>query len=231
MDDEVLRGKRALILGAETPAGAAVARALIGAGVELGLAAMRADEGVLAARRLQREAEAAGLHAATYAFDVMLGQNVKVSTRQVAKELGGLDILVSACDRPFEAAIGRTTDSDLAQTMTGNCYAHFFAIRAALDEFRHAEGGRILVVANEAGEAGLPGASAYAAAHAATLSLVRSLTSELHDAGVGIDVVTVGAVEGHEAALGNLALTLLASPRDASGRIERLGPVEAARGQ
>src|SRR5436190_11232956 len=91
-----LAGRRALVIGAETPAGGAIARALIGAGVDLGLAAMRADEGVLAARRIEREARAAGRNAATYAFDVTLGQNVKVSTRQVAKELGGLDILVSA---------------------------------------------------------------------------------------------------------------------------------------
>src|SRR5438105_7490850 len=111
-------GQRALVIGAETPAGGAIARALIGAGVDLGLATMRADEGVLVARRLQREAEAAGRTAATYAFDVTLGQNVKVSTRQVAKELGGLDILVSAPDRFLAAPLARTTDSDLAQVMT-----------------------------------------------------------------------------------------------------------------
>lgn len=232
-----LDGCRALVVGAETTAGGAIARALGAAGASLGLATMRADEGVLTARRIARERQAAGGTAVVYAFDVTLGQNVKVSTRQVTKELGGLDVLVSAPDRFLVAPLAETTDSDLAATLVSNLYAHLFAVRAAADEFRRGEGGRVLLVAHEAGEAGLPGAAAYAAAHAATVALGRSLAGELVARGVGLDVVVAGTAgwTGEDAgrtlvpmtadeaeALGRLAIELLQAPVAETGRVVRL---------
>jgi NAD(P)-dependent dehydrogenase (short-subunit alcohol dehydrogenase family) len=245
MSDRPFEGRRALVIGVETPAGAAIARALGAAGAALGLATMRADEGVLVAKRIQREVQAAGGVAATYAFDVTLGQNVKVSTRQVTKELGGRDLLVSASDRFLAAPLGRTTDSDLAAVMVTNCYSHLFAVRAAADEFRRNSepggAGRALLVAHAAGEAGLPGAAAYAAAHGATLLLAKSLAEELRPRGIGLDTLVVGTAAWTDEAqstlvpqlpgaaaeaLGQLALRLLAEPSDgASGRVERFEAV------
>lgn len=222
----VLAGRRALVIGVETVAGSAIARALAAAGVSLGLATMRADEAVMVARRLQREVQAAGGAATVYAFDVMLGQNVKVSTRQVAKELGGLDLLVSAVDRPLDAPLERTTDSELASTFIANCGAHLYAVRAALDEFRRAEGGRALLIVRDAGETGQPGAAAYAAAHGATLALVRSIGEELRGRGVGVDALIVGEHDAPEA-IGAAALALLAAPPTAPvGRIVHVNEVQ-----
>ncbi|MEI6665871.1 MAG: SDR family NAD(P)-dependent oxidoreductase [Chloroflexota bacterium] len=231
-------GRRALVIGCETPAGAAIARAVGAEGAALGLATMRADEGVLLARRIAREQQAAGRTAAVYAFDVTLGQNVRVSTRQVTKELGGLELLVSAPDRFHASLLGATTDSDLAAVMVSNCYAHLFAVRAAADEFRRGEGGRVLLVTHEAGERALPGAAAYAAAHAAAISLGSSLAEELQPRGIGLDVVIVGRAEWTDdavggtlvaalddasaGALGRLAVELLASPVSETGRVVRL---------
>jgi NAD(P)-dependent dehydrogenase (short-subunit alcohol dehydrogenase family) len=233
-----LAGRRALVVGVETPAGTAIARAVGAAGAALGLATMRADEGVLIARRIQRQRQAEGGVAAVYAFDVTLGQNVKVSTRQVAKELGGLDVLVSAPDRFVPASLGETTDSDLAAVMVANCYAHLFAVRAAVDEFRRGGGGRVILVTHEAGIKGLPGASAYAAAHAATVGLARSLAAELRDRGIALDTVIVGRAgwtgegtgrtlhptldEDGADALGRLAVELLSGAPGETGRVVRL---------
>ncbi len=221
-----LDGRRALVIGVETPAGGAIARALGLAGAAVGLATMRADEGVMVARRLQRELQAAGATAATYAFDVTLGQNVKVSTRQVAKELGGLDILVSASHRYFEAPLGRTTDSDLASVMVANCYAHLFAVRAAADEFARAGGGRALLVVNAAAEAAAPGAAAYAAAQAAALSLARSLAEELRPQHIAVDALLVGS-DAAPGGLAQLVLDLCVEPsEDGGGRVLRVGADE-----
>ncbi len=243
-----LVGRKALVVGVETPVGAAIARALGAAGADVGLATMRADAGVLVAKRIQRELEAAGRVAATYAFDVTLGQNVKVSTRQVTKELGGLDILVSAPDRFFAAPLGRTTDSDIQQVMTVNAYAHLFAVRAAADEFRRTGGGRVLLIVHEAAEAGLAGAAAYAAAQAAALNLARSLAEELLPQSVGVDALVVGTttwvdteagtlepvLPGDAAAvLGRLVVGMLTSDAAITGRLEHLDAHirQAARGQ
>lgn len=207
------------MVGAETAAGSATARALGAEGAALGLATMRADEGVLVARRIARERQAEGGTAAVYAFDVTLGQNVKVSTRQVAKELGGLDVLVSAPDRFVAATLRETTDSELAAMLVSNLHAHLFAVRAAADEFRRGEGGRVLLVAHEAGEAGLPGAAAYAAAQGGTIALGRSLAGELAAQGVGLDVVVVGAAEWTVVDVGRTLVPMIADEADALGRL------------
>jgi NAD(P)-dependent dehydrogenase (short-subunit alcohol dehydrogenase family) len=211
-----LAGRRALVVGVETPAGAAIAAAVAAAGADLALATMRADEAVLAARRLQRAAQAAGRHAATYAFDVTLGQNVKVSTRQVARELGGLDLLVSASTHYTEAPLARTGDGELAQLFAYNCYAHAFALRAAADEFARAGGGSALVVLDARAERAAPEAPAFAAAQAAALSLVRSLAAGRAPA-IAVGALLVDAPPGaaaydaaSAAALGDCAVAAFA---------------------
>lgn len=221
-----LAGRRALVIGVETPAGAAIAAAIAGAGAAIALATMRADESVVAARRLQRAVQAAGGYAATYAFDVTLGQNLKVSTRQVAKELGGLDLLVSASARYAPAPLARTGDGELAQLFQFNCFAHLFALRAAADEFRRLDTGatgRALVVLDALAERPAPQAVAYAAAHAAALSAVRSLAAEwapaaalgalLVDAPPGVDAFEAASA----AALGALVVAALAGDPAALG--------------
>lgn len=225
-----LIGRTGLVIGVETPAGGAIASALGQAGADLGLATMRADEGVLAARRIQRQLRDAGRQATTYAFDVTLGQNVKVSTRQVTKELGGLDFLVSASALPFSAPLSRLTDSDLAHVMTVNFYSHIFAIRAATDEFRRAGRGQVLLVVHE--PASDAGTAAYEATQAAALSLVASLSEELRPQRIGVNaVVLTGELDAGE--LGEVALALISGdPSEVTGQVRRIAAVEpsAARG-
>jgi enoyl-[acyl-carrier-protein] reductase (NADH) len=220
-----LAGRKGLVIGVETRAGGLIAAAMGLAGADLGLATMRADEGVLAARRIQRQLREAGRQATTYAFDVMLGQNVKVSTRQVAKELGGFDFLVSASDLPFTASLSRLTDSDLAHVTTVNYYAHVFALRAAADEFRRAGSGQALLVVQE--PADRAGATAYEAAQAATLTLVKSLSEELRPS-VGINALVVaGEVVADE--LGQAALALVSGDAaEVTGEVRRLEALEAS---
>lgn len=214
------------MIGVETAAGGLIASALGQAGADLGLATMRADEGVLAARRIQRQLREAGRQATTYAFDVTLGQNVKVSTRQVTKELGGLDFVVSASEFPFSAPLSRLTDSDLAHVMTVNFYAHVFAIRAAADEFRRAGGGRVLLVAHEG--AGEPETAAYEATQAAALSLVTSLSEELRPQHIGVNGIVVSG-EPDPRELGEAAIALIAGdPAEVTGQIRRVAAIEAS---
>ena len=187
-----LSGRRALVIGAETTTGEAIARALGEAGADVALAVLRPDEGVLTARKLQRELRDRGRQAMTYAMDVTLGRNVQVTTRQVAKELGGLDLVVSAPDEAFFAPLAQTSDAQLAHTMTLNGYAHAFAARSAFDEFRRDGRGLFVLVTHALGERALAGAAAYSLACAAALALLRALEHEQPSEGV----VAAGLLRG-----------------------------------
>ncbi len=236
--EQRLAGRRAVVVGVEGAAGAAIARALGAAGADLALCALRADEGVLVARRVQRELRAAGRRAASYVMDVTLGRNVQVTTKQVAKELGGLDLVVSASQLAARGPLGRLSEVEVAQIVALNFTAHLFVVRSAAPELARAGGGTLLLLTHEAGAAGDAEAPAFAAAQAATRSLVASLAAPLAEEGVALAAIALAspsaepdgdgdgeaeADAAQAARVGALAVELAAAGRDAAGRIVAVG--------
>ncbi len=95
MTTPVLGGKRVLVLGADTEAGQAVATALAEAGASLALVAAANDSPTaFAVQRLARKLSAP----VSQAIDATNEMAVRVMVRQVSKELGGLDAVVSCAD-------------------------------------------------------------------------------------------------------------------------------------
>lgn len=229
-----LEGRSGIVIGAETPAGGAIARAIGAAGASLGLAAMRADEGVLAVRRVQRELEAQGRVAATYAMDVTLGRNVQVTVRQMSKELGGrLRFIVSASDAPSFGPLARLQETEADRLLRLNFLSHLYAARAAGEELKRGGGGHLLFVVHALGAGGRSGAVAYASAHAATLALATSLADEWAGTGIAAVALVVGDPHAPEsplpaAAVGRHALDVLASlPGEVNGAVVTVPPVAA----
>lgn len=116
---------RALVLGAETAAGRALATALAAAGARLAIVAASADaEVAFAVQRMSRRIGATS----SQAIDATNEMAVRVMTRQVSKALGGLDLLV------FCADLGEKTADALA-----------LACRFAAREMARTGGGTIAV--------------------------------------------------------------------------------------
>src|SRR3990170_5220802 len=127
-----LSGKRALVVGAATGAGRAIALALAEAGADLALASVTtATEEVLALRKTVREVRELGRTAIEQAVDASSGQGAQVMVRQVAKELGGIDVLVNAPDLFVGKPATRTSDAEWSKVIAGNLSATFFVCRAA----------------------------------------------------------------------------------------------------
>ena len=115
---------RALVLGAQTPAGHLIATALSDAGAQLALVASTGDaETAFAVQRLARR-----LGALSQAIDATNEMAVRVMVRQVSKALGGLDAVI------FCADLGAGTAGSLA-----------LACRFAAREMARAGGGAIVV--------------------------------------------------------------------------------------
>ena len=148
------------------------------------------------ARSVRREIEKLGRRAPEYIMDVVLGRNVQVTTRQIAKELGGLDMVAVAPDLPHEATIARTTDTDLARVMQVNFNAHFFAVRAVADEFRRQGApGYLVLVTRAEGASGQQQAAASAAAQGAVHSFVRAAGRELAPERIVVNGIAIGDPE------------------------------------
>jgi NAD(P)-dependent dehydrogenase (short-subunit alcohol dehydrogenase family) len=115
---------RALVLGAETASGRAFAEALAASRARLAVvAATTASTAAFEAQRLGRR-----LDVPAQAIDATNEMGVRVMTRQVARQLGGLDLLV------FCADLGAATASALA-----------LAVRFAAREMARSDGGTVLV--------------------------------------------------------------------------------------
>src|SRR3990170_6891349 len=174
-----LWGKRALVVGAATGTWRAIALALAEAGADLALASVTtAAEEVLALRRTVREVCDLGRTALEQAVDASSGQGAQVMVRQVAKELGGIDVLVTAPDLFVGKPVTKISDAEWAKVIGQNLSATFFTCRAAGKEMLKAAGngspaGRVINVASVMGDRGLPNASAYCAAQAGILNLSR----------------------------------------------------------
>jgi 2-deoxy-D-gluconate 3-dehydrogenase len=191
-----LTGRRALVLGAGSAAGRAIALALAQAGADVAVASSSLDgEEVMACRRTRRAVESLGRRSAEYAFDVTLGQNVQVSTRQVAKEMGGLEVLVYAVASPLRRPAEKLSDAEWARALAVNLSGAFFACRAAVREMTNAGWGRILLVAPPAGDdAGVTaGVARYALA-----GLARSLAAEFAERGIRVNLLAPDRLAGVE---------------------------------
>ena len=228
---QTLAKRRAAVVGVESVAGAAIARALGAAGADLALCALRADDSVLVARRVQRELQAAGRHAVSYVMDVTLGRNVQVTTRQIAKELGGLDAVVSASLLPAHGPLDRLSEVEVAQILALNFTAHLFVVRSAALELARSGGGTLLLLTHEVGETGASDAPLFAAAQAAARSLVTSLAVPLANEGVALAAISLSSPASDEIALGieeaecvgALAVDLVSDGLDSAGRIVAVG--------
>ncbi|MSQ41520.1 MAG: SDR family oxidoreductase [Dehalococcoidia bacterium] len=223
-----LSGRKAMVVGVETPAGAAIALAYARAGADVALCALRADEGVVTAKRIQKQIQALGRGSSVYVMDVLLGRNVQVTTRQVTKELGGLDIVAGCSHRLLARPLAQTTDVELQQVLALNFNAQFFLARSAAGELvRQGRGGSILLVTRALDERGIAGgAAAYSAAHAAVHALVRALAQELAPQQVAINALALdweaAPAGGHDE---QAAHAVGSAPAERPGAADAVGPL------
>lgn len=189
-----LSGRRAMVVGAEFDPGGAIALALAEAGADVAVCALQADESVLKSRKVKRAIEAMGRRSAEYVMDVMLGRNVQVTTRQVAKEMGGLDMVVSAGELALEVPLDKISETDLARVVALNYSSHLFVLRSAAGEFarneeRDGARGSVLVVTRQ--HEGQPGLAAVAGAQAGAQQLVREAGREFTENRIRVNALSV----------------------------------------
>ena len=243
-----LSGKRALVVGASRGTGRAIALALAEAGADIALCtSTNAGDETVALRRVAREVRDLGRNAIEQSIDASIGTAAQVMVRQVAKELGGLDVLVNAPDLFIGKPAGRISDADWAKVLGANLSATFFTCRAVGKEMLKAaqeqgnenkeQGseapsrwtvGRIVNVGSVLGERGLANGSAYCAAQAGILNLTRALAQEWAAQGITVNAIAQGWMEDSPA-LGDPTpeanQTVRYIPMRRAGRAEDVAPL------
>jgi 3-oxoacyl-[acyl-carrier protein] reductase len=180
-----LDGAVALITGAGQPLGDAIARRLKRAGVTLALVHLPWDEA--AARKLQEETGAKVL----LGCDPRDPEAVRQTVRAVARQCGGLDVLVTAAVARVRGSVRTLPFEEWTRVieieLCGSLYFSREALRAMLRRHR----GRILNVADTFG---LKLAAANNAAARGVAALMRALASEAAPHNVQVNAVSVSTM-------------------------------------
>jgi NAD(P)-dependent dehydrogenase (short-subunit alcohol dehydrogenase family) len=191
-----LEGKVALVTGAASGIGRAVALAFVreGAGVAL---LDRREDALAAVREELSAAGAAGGAVSVHVSDVSDAASVERAVADAVAAHGRLD---AACNNAGVTQPSRATHETAEETydrvMAVNVKGVWLGMRAQLRHMLAAGGGGAIVnTASIAGLKGTPGMSPYSAAKHAVVGLTRTAALEYATRGVRVNAVAPGTVE------------------------------------
>jgi 3-oxoacyl-[acyl-carrier protein] reductase len=182
-----LTGKCALVTGASGGIGAAVARALHGAGATVGLSGTR--EAPLAAL-----AADLGARAHLLPCDLSDPEAVGGLIGRAAEAMGAVDILVNNAGITRDALFMRMSDEDWAAVIEVNLTATMRLCRGAVRGMMKARWGRIINISSVVGATGNPGQANYAAAKAGMVGMTKSIAHEVASRGITANCVAPGFI-------------------------------------
>lgn len=182
-----LAGRHALITGGGTGIGAAIARALAGAGAAISIAGRR---------QAPLEAMAATLPGtAAIVADVTREADSAAMVEAARKSHGPIDIVIANAGMADSAPLSKMDMAHWQRMIDINLTGSFLTVRAALPDIvrKDAAGnGRIVFVASTAALKGYAYVAAYCAAKHGVLGLARALAVELAPKGVTVNAVCPG---------------------------------------
>ena len=183
-----LTGKTALITGATGGIGAAIARALHGAGATVALSGTRMAV-------LEDLKAALGSRAHAIACNLSDPADVERLAPAAEAAMGTLDILVNNAGITRDGLAMRMKDEDWAAVLDVNLTAGFRLCRAAMRGMMKRRFGRIIGVTSIVGVMGNPGQANYAASKAGMIGMTKSLAAELASRGITANCIAPGFID------------------------------------
>ncbi|MEL6352351.1 MAG: SDR family oxidoreductase [Cyanobacteria bacterium J06627_28] len=182
--------KRALITGASSGMGEAIARAFSKAGFDVALVARSADK-LLA---LAQELTSLGGRAQHFVIDLSKIETVKAELVAAIAQFGPIDVLINNAGMGYTGSLADMPLADWQQVITLNVTSVFQAVQAALPQLRQSDSGLIINIASIAARQAFPNWGAYGVSKAALVALSGAIAAEESANGVRVVTVSPGAV-------------------------------------
>jgi NAD(P)-dependent dehydrogenase (short-subunit alcohol dehydrogenase family) len=185
-----LTGKVALITGADSGIGKAVAIAYAREGADVAIAYLEEDDDAEDTARWVREA---GRKALLLRGDVSDPQHCRDLVARTVEELGGLDILVNnAAYQMTRESLEETPDDEWDHTIATNLSAFFHLAKAAVPHMK--PGSSIIGSSSVNSDMPSPTLLPYAATKAAIANMTASLAQLLGEKGIRANSVAPGPI-------------------------------------
>ena len=187
------RGKIALVTGASSGIGEAIARAFVGIQMKVAVASRRKERLDALVSELSRD----GAEMLTVGADVSKEEDVLSLFAYIHESWGTIDVLVNNAGTGTMGTIAEGKIQDWHETMNVNVVATSICIREGLKDLENKEDAQIINISSVyAHRSQVPNFALYQASKFAILGLTGSLRAELHARGskVKVGMISPGLV-------------------------------------
>jgi NAD(P)-dependent dehydrogenase (short-subunit alcohol dehydrogenase family) len=186
-----LSGKVALVTGAGSGIGAAIAETLASAGARVFATDRDAATAAATVERIRR----ANGRAEPAPLDVVDEEACRAIAQMIVRESGALDILVNnAGTNPHFGPLLTAEESHWQKTLDVNLLGYFRMVKACVGSMRSRGGGKIINMASVAGLQPQMGMGVYGVTKAGVLMLTRVLAAELAADNIQVNAIAPGFV-------------------------------------
>ena len=187
-----LNGRKALITGADSGIGRAVAIAFAREGADVALCYLPGAEDA-DADETARWVEQAGVKCLRVPGDIQDAAHCRDMVTKVVRGFGGLDILVNnAAFQMTHSSILEMPDDEIDRTFRTNVYSMFYLCKAAIPQMP--PGSTIINTTSIQAYQPKPHLLHYAASKAAIVNFTKGLSQELAERGIRVNAVAPGPV-------------------------------------
>ncbi|RDS79023.1 SDR family NAD(P)-dependent oxidoreductase [Dyella monticola] len=196
---KTLKGQKALVTGANSGIGMAVAAALGEAGADVAANYVDGDE---AAAKVVEAIRAHGVQAIAYKADVSSEEQVATMFRDVIERFGTLDILINNAGLQRDSAFHAMTLAQWNTVLNVNLTGQFLCARAAVAEFLRrgvvpevsCAAGKIICMSSVHQEIPWAGHANYATSKGGIKLLMESLAQEMAPHRIRVNAIAPGAI-------------------------------------
>ncbi len=183
-----LENKRAIVTGAGSGIGRAIAERFIEEGARVLVADIKLEDANRVATQL-------GERALAHRVDVTRSDQVRDMITHVQRAWGGLDIMVNNAGTAVAATVVDTSEEDWQHIIDVNLKGVFLGMKYAIPVIRESGGGSIINTASIASLVGLTERAAYCAAKGGILALTRAAAMDHVGEGVRINCIAPGTTD------------------------------------
>ena len=207
----------AVITGASSGIGWALARTLAAEGCKVGLVARRQEQ----LAELTREIEKSGGNAAFAVADVAERAQAVAAIRELASRLGPIDLLVANAGVGAPTTLTPFNVGDVEKMFRVNVLGVVYSLEAVLPQMLEQRRGHLAAISSLAAYKGLPGESGYTSSKAAVNAFMDGLRVQLRSKGIAVTTICPGFVKTPMTEVNEFKMPWLLTAEEAARRIVR----------